>query len=47
MDRKIFDTNTIQVLKAAETHKANLENKYDRVSVIPIGLDRVRIEGKN
>lgn len=46
MESKIFDTSTEKGLKSAEQYKAKLENKYDKVTTIPIGLNRVRIEGK-
>ena len=46
MESKIFDTSTIKGLKQAERFKARLENKYDRVTTIPVGLTRVRVEGK-
>lgn len=47
MESKIFDTRTTKGLEAAEAYKAKLENKYERVTVTTIGLDRVRIEGKD
>ena len=45
-EAKVFDTRTEAGLKAAEQYKAHLENKYDKVTTTPAGLDRVRIEGK-
>ena len=45
-ESKIFDTSTIKGIEQAERYKARLENKYERVIVTPIGLTRVRIEGK-
>ena len=43
---KTFDTSTIKGLEQAERYKARLENKHNRVIVTPIGLTRVRIEGR-
>jgi len=42
---KTFDTNTVRGLQAAERFKQRLENKYDKVNTVAVGLDRVRIEG--
>jgi hypothetical protein len=44
-ESKEFDTSTEAGLKAAESYKARLENKYDSVTTKPSGLDRVRITG--
>jgi len=44
---KIFDTSTIEGLKAAERFKARLENMCQSVNVYAIGLDRVQIVGRN
>lgn len=43
---KVFDTSTLKGLKAAERFKAMLENKALSVTTTPVGLDRVRIEGR-
>lgn len=42
-----FDTNTVKGIQSAERFKAKLENDGYSVSTTPIGLDRVRIEGRN
>jgi len=44
---KTFDTSTEAGIKSAERYKAHLENKYDKVVTTPVGLNRVRIEGKS
>ena len=46
MYSKDFDTSTIQGLKAAERYKAMLNNKCDKVQVLTLGLDRIRINGQ-
>jgi hypothetical protein len=43
MKARVFDTSTIDGLKAAERYKTALENKYDKVITMPIGLNRVQI----
>ena len=40
---KIFDTSTVQGLKAAERFKALMNNRYESVNVYAIGLTRVQI----
>ena len=40
---KIFDTSTVQGLKAAERFKALMNNRYESVNVYAIGLARVQI----
>ncbi len=42
---KIFDTSTIEGLKAAERFKARLNDQYESVSVYAIGFYRVQIVG--
>lgn len=44
-ESKIFDTSTLQGLKAAERYQARLYNKYQSVNVYAIGLYRVQIVG--
>lgn len=44
---KVFDTSTLKGLQQAERYKARLENTFCRVTVKPIGLDRVQISGDN
>lgn len=44
---RVFDTSTEAGLKAAERYKTRLENKYDKVTTTPAGLNRVRIEGQD
>jgi hypothetical protein len=46
MEQRTFDTSTVKGLKQAERYKARLENKYDKVTTTPEGLDRVRIKGE-
>lgn len=46
VERKTFDLRTVREIKRAESYKRRLENKYDRVIVVPIGLDRISIEGR-
>lgn len=43
---KMFDTSTLQGLKAAERFKARLNDAYESVTVYRIGWDRVQITGK-
>ena len=45
-DSKTFDTGTLAGLKAAERYQQRLYGKYKSVSVVPVGLNRVRITGK-
>jgi hypothetical protein len=40
---RIFDTSTIQGLKAAERFKARMNEKFESVNVYAIGLTRVQI----
>lgn len=40
---KIFDTTTVQGIKAAERFKMKMENAYQSVNVYAIGLNRVQI----
>lgn len=47
MESKTFDINTVKGLKQAEQYKSKLENKYDKVLVVTVGWNRVRITGKN
>jgi FMN-dependent NADH-azoreductase len=42
---KIFDTSTVQGIRAAERFKARLNNTHDSVNVYAIGLYRVQIVG--
>ena len=44
-EERFFDTGTLKGLAQAEKYKARLNNKYVRVTVIPAGLNRVRIVG--
>lgn len=44
-EERFFDTGTLKGLAQAEKYKARLNNKYVRVTVIPAGLNRVRIMG--
>jgi hypothetical protein len=46
-ESKIFDTSSVQGLRQAERYKTKLENKYDKVTTVSLGLNRVRIEGRN
>ncbi len=43
---KIFDTSTLQGLKAAERFKARLNNTFESVNVYAVGLNRVQIVGQ-
>ena len=45
-ESKIFDTETLQGLKAAERYQNRLYNKYERVEVKAIGLTRVQVIGR-
>jgi hypothetical protein len=47
MKTKIFDTATLAGIRRAEAFKRKMENEFDKVAVIPIGLDRVQITGRN
>lgn len=42
---KVFDTRTLAGLKAAERFKAMLESKGYRLTVVPVGLNRVMVSG--
>lgn len=44
-ESKTFDTSTVKGIDAADKYKNKLNEKYDKVTVHTIGLDRVRIEG--
>lgn len=49
MSRKVsktFDTSTLAGLKSAERYQARLYNLYDKVTVTPIGFNRVCITGR-
>jgi hypothetical protein len=46
-DTRDFDVSHLKGLKQAERYKSHLENKFDRVTVVTVGLDRVRITGVN
>ena len=46
MESKTFDTSTVAGLKQAEKYQQKLYGKYDSVTVKPIGLNRVLIQGK-
>lgn len=43
MESRTFDTSTLQGLKLAERYKAYLSNKYERVTVSAVGLNRVKV----
>ena len=45
VEEQVFDTSTLKGLSQAERYKAKLNDKYVRVAVIPVGLNRVRIVG--
>lgn len=45
VEEQFFDTSTLKGLSQAERYKAKLNAKYVRVTVIPAGLNRVRIVG--
>ena len=47
METKTFDTDSIKGLRAAESYKRKLENKYNKVTVSPVGVNRVRITGES
>ena len=40
---KVFDTSTLQGLKAAERFQQRAYSLYESISVRPIGLERVQI----
>jgi len=44
---KVFDTSTLKGLRAAERYQAALYSKFDKVTVVPVGLNRVRVSGQN
>ena len=44
---QVFDTSTVEGLEAAEKFKAQMEDTHDKVVTIPVGLNRVMIEGRN
>lgn len=46
-DFKEFDTSTTAGIEEAERYQQKLYDKYDNVSVTPIGLNRVRIIGRS
>lgn len=46
MQFKTFDTSTIAGLKAAERYQQSLYSKFDKVTVTPIGLNRVKVWGE-
>ena len=41
---KIYETRTLEGLRLAEKAKARLENKYNKVKVVPIGFDKIYFE---
>ena len=41
---KIYETRTLEGLRLAEKAKMRLENKYNKVKVIPIGFDKIYFE---
>ncbi len=45
-ESRTFDTSMVDGLYKAERYKQQLENKYDKVVTTPVGLNRVRIEGR-
>jgi hypothetical protein len=45
-ESKTFDTSDLKGLKAAELYQQRLYGKYDSVTVVPVGLNRVRITGR-
>ena len=47
METKTFDTSTPKGLKQAERYQSRLYSKYDKVTVVPAGFDRVQITGRN
>jgi hypothetical protein len=47
MESKVFDTSTIAGIRQAESFKRRLEKKFDKVVTVPVGLSRVRIEGRS
>ena len=46
-DYKVFETETLEGLKAAERHQQRLYNKYDTVKVVPVGLTRTAVWGES
>jgi hypothetical protein len=42
---KRFDISTLKGLRSANRCKARLENKYWRVNVRLVGVDKIEIEG--
>jgi hypothetical protein len=43
MESKTFDTGTLAGLKQAERYQARLYSKYNKVTVTPIGMSKVKI----
>ncbi len=43
---KVFDTRTEAGLKAAERYKTLLNNQYESVEVLTLGLTRIQISGR-
>jgi hypothetical protein len=46
-ESRVFDISKREGIESAEKYKETLENKYEKVTVTPVGLSRVRIEGSN
>ena len=46
MQSRTFDTSTIEGLKQAERYQQRLYAKFDKVVVIPVGLNRIKIYGQ-
>lgn len=46
-ESKTFDTETLEGLKAAERYQQSLYEKYNTVTVKPLGLTRTTITGEN
>jgi hypothetical protein len=44
-ETKVFDLRTTKGYTASEKYQARLYSKYDKVTVTPVGLNRVRISG--
>jgi len=46
-ESRSFDISDAKGLKAAERYQSKLYNRFDRVTVTSLGLNRVRIEGSD
>jgi len=44
-EERVFYTDTPKGIAEAERYKARLNNKYVRVTVLPLGMNRTRIVG--